>query len=217
MKLVCHVLVFITMLWITGCAVSFSVGQDRYDQSPEKRVDVARNSKNIKADPNNASAKAQSAPLNRHTGSITKEVVDNIRMDYQNSIIEFKNGQFSNDDEEGYPLYATIYQKTLGDINGDGLTDAVFLYAESGGGSGSFHNVCAIIATKGEPIVTNSIEIGDRIQVDKVGIAKNSITLNMRTHGDGQGFADEPSLKKTLRYKVVSNKLVEAASKGKRK
>ena len=56
----------------------------------------------------------------------------------------------------------------FGDINNDGAPDAAVVLAASGGGSGTFYSLEAVVNQYGKPVDIASISLGDRIVVKAV-------------------------------------------------
>ena len=54
-----------------------------------------------------------------------------------------------------------------GDLDGDGVADAVVFLVERGGGSGAFTYVSAQLNRGGKPADAGAVRIGDRIQVNR--------------------------------------------------
>jgi hypothetical protein len=56
---------------------------------------------------------------------------------------------------------------TFGDINGDGAGDAAVILVWSGGGSGRFASVAAVLNLNGKPVHVASRELGDRVEIKR--------------------------------------------------
>lgn len=99
---------------------------------------------------------------------------------------------------------------TLGDLNGDGVADAVVFIVESGGGSGSFYSLIAVVNQAGRPRALASTSLGDRIKVERVSITAGEIVADLVTHGPQEPMCC-PTLKATKRFKLEGEKLVPIA------
>lgn len=104
-------------------------------------------------------------------------------------------------------VYAEIQKKVFGDINGDHVVDAVVVIGFSAGGSGNSTTIYAVIGTKGDPLVTKPLTLGDRIPVNSISIRSGKIILDILKHGPNDPSCC-PSVKKTLTYSVKNGALV---------
>ncbi|HEY9087561.1 MAG TPA: META domain-containing protein [Anaerolineaceae bacterium] len=96
-----------------------------------------------------------------------------------------------------------------GDLNADGLEDAVFVLTQSTGGSGTFYYVAATLQTAAGYAGTNAVYLGDRIAVQSTSIAAGSITVNYADRKPEEPFAAAPTVKQTRVFKIEGGKLVE--------
>jgi predicted small lipoprotein YifL len=78
-------------------------------------------------------------------------------------------------------LYPDMH--AFGDLNGDGVDDAAVVLATSGGGSGTFISLEAVLNEEGRPKHVASASLGDRAQIKSVAIESGEITVDMVTHG----------------------------------
>jgi len=125
--------------------------------------------------------------------------------------ITLTDGMFSQPAAPGSASMETAYLSddtvTMGDLNGDGIeNDYTGILTYSGGGSGTFSYVVALIDGEG----TNGVMIGDRVQVDDVTIdAAGIITVHMYDRGEGESMADEPNVAITKKIVVIDGVLEE--------
>lgn len=95
----------------------------------------------------------------------------------------------------------------FGDLDGDGVEDAAVILATSGGGSGTFISLEAVINDNGTPNHAASVLLGDRVQVKSVAVESVEITVDMVTHGpDDPRY--RPTLEVTHKYKLRGDTLV---------
>jgi heat shock protein HslJ len=73
----------------------------------------------------------------------------------------------------------------FGDLDGDGVSDAVVFLVERGGGSGAFTYVAAQLNRAGQPLDAGTVWIEDRIQVKSAAIEDGQVTLNIIIQGPG--------------------------------
>lgn len=96
----------------------------------------------------------------------------------------------------------------FGDFDGDGAKDAAVILAASGGGSGTFITLEALINDNGSPRHATTAHLGDRVQVRSISIGTGIITVEMVAHGP-----DDPMYRPTLeiarQYRLDGNMLIE--------
>lgn len=99
----------------------------------------------------------------------------------------------------------------VGDINGDGLNDTVFIVTQDNGGSGLFYYAIVAINTGGEYIVTNPFYIGDRISPQSTEINSDSkeIHINFAERNAGEPMSTKPSLDAVLLLKVSKDNVLK--------
>lgn len=78
---------------------------------------------------------------------------------------------------------------TTGDVNGDGVLDAVAVLGYSGGGSGYFENLSVFLNDAGKPKFVASTDLGDRTVIQKIEVLKGKIYVDMLDHGVGEGLS----------------------------
>ena len=120
--------------------------------------------------------------------------------------------------EEGILLGATSKLTTryfgneaLGDLNGDGMEDAIFLITQDGGGSGLFYYAVAALKTPGGYKTTNAFFIGDRIapqtteihELELHGIKQAEIYVNYAERKPDEPMSAQPSMGATKLLKVT--------------
>jgi len=99
----------------------------------------------------------------------------------------------------------------FGDLNGDGVEDAAIVLATSGGGSGTFISLEAVLNDKGKPKHVASAMLGDRAQVKSVVIESGEITVDMVTHGPDDPMCC-PTQEATQKYKLEGDTVVQMSS-----
>lgn len=95
-----------------------------------------------------------------------------------------------------------------GDLDGDGVDDAVAFLVERGGGTGAFVHVAAQLNRDGEPVDAGAVLIEDRIQVISLDIDGGVITVVVTAEGPGDAACCR-SHKATQRYGLQDGKLIE--------
>ena len=95
-----------------------------------------------------------------------------------------------------------------GDLDGDGVADAVVFLIERGGGSGAFTYVAAQLNRDGQPADAGAVRIGDRIQVKSAAIEEGQVALDIITQGPGDPACCATHQARTT-YALQEGKLVE--------
>ncbi|MCJ7666878.1 MAG: hypothetical protein MUP04_01095 [Anaerolineae bacterium] len=108
-------------------------------------------------------------------------------------------------------FYPEMY--ALGDLNGDGVEDAAVVLATSGGGSGTFISLEAVINDRGTPNHVATASLGDRVQLKSISIEAGQITVDMVTHGPDDPLCC-PSLEVTQKYELQGDELVQLSNGG---
>ena len=108
-------------------------------------------------------------------------------------------------------FYPDMY--AFGDLDGDGVEDAAVVLATSGGGSGTFISLEAVINDEGTPHHVATAFLGDRVEINSVAIESGEITVDMVTHGPDDPLCC-PTLEVTQEYELQGDTLVELSSEG---
>ena len=87
-------------------------------------------------------------------------------------------------------VYAGIVNDTVafGDLDGDGIADAVVVAFISGGGSGTFIFLIAVLDRDGAPAQADWVFLGDRVPVRSLTIAGGEIVAQMVVHRPSDGL-----------------------------
>ncbi len=94
----------------------------------------------------------------------------------------------------------------FGDLNGDGIWDAVVVLEANGGGSGTFRSLEAVINEDGAPVHVASALLGDRVHLEELTVADRYIKVQMVTHGEGDGMCC-PTLRVVQLYQLTEDGL----------
>jgi hypothetical protein len=73
----------------------------------------------------------------------------------------------------------------VGDLDGDRVVDAAVVLIASGGGSGSFRELAAVLNRGGTPYQAASAPLGDRVKVQSTAIHAGQIQVRMLSQGAG--------------------------------
>ncbi|MEZ4864285.1 MAG: META domain-containing protein [Caldilineaceae bacterium] len=118
--------------------------------------------------------------------------------------------------EESDPPVSVRYRDNatlFGDLDGDGVDDAVVFLLDSGGGSATFTYVAAQLNQNGEPVDGGAVMVEDRTQVRSVTIEERQIAVEFTTAGPGDG-ACCPSHMVQKTYALQEGQLAEVGGGG---
>jgi len=112
--------------------------------------------------------------------------------------------------QESPEIYTTRIQAPIfyGDINLDGLQDALVVLNTQNGGTGHFMELAAVINVNGAADNVATTSLGDRVVVESAAIDNGIITLNMRVHGPDDGLCF-PSQFVIWNYSLNGNELLK--------
>ena len=96
---------------------------------------------------------------------------------------------------------------TVGDLNADGLEDAIALLAINTGGTGTFMHLAAVIQQAGGLTHAATLLLGDRVKVESLEIADGTLQVNMITHAPDDPLCC-PTEQVTRTYTLQDNRLV---------
>lgn len=95
----------------------------------------------------------------------------------------------------------------IGDLGGDSLPDAAVVLMTSGGGSGEFCELYAVLNNGGTARPVGSILLGDRVRLDSVWIADRQVRVSYLTHAHDDPMCC-PSLSVTRAFELRGDSLV---------
>jgi len=112
--------------------------------------------------------------------------------------------------QESPETYTTRFQGLVfyGDINADGLEDALVILSTQNGGSGHFVELAAVLNQNGSFYNVATISLGDRVVVESGKVENGTIVLNMRVHGPNDGLCC-PSQFITWNFALNGNQLMK--------
>jgi hypothetical protein len=94
------------------------------------------------------------------------------------------------------------------DLNNDGKNDMLAVIVGNSGGTGYFYDLIAFINENGKAKYAATLELGDRIKVNKISADKNVVTVDIITQGPGEGLCCG-TLKQVTTYTFDGKAFVE--------
>src|SRR5512138_772304 len=115
--------------------------------------------------------------------------------------------------QESPETYTTRLLDTVlyGDINLDGLEDAIVFLSTQNGGTGHFVEMAAVLNLNGSVRNISTLYLGDRVVVESGAIQDGLITLNLRVQGPNDGLCC-PSQIATWNFHIDSGQLVQISA-----
>lgn len=95
----------------------------------------------------------------------------------------------------------------FGDLDGDGIADAAVVVFTSGGGSGTFIHLIAVLHRDGAPVQAARAFLGDRVQVESLTVSHGEIVATMLAHRRSDGLCC-PTLNITRVFGLRGDRLV---------
>ena len=143
------------------------------------------------------------------------------------TLADLQNAQYHSPDWGDYQLVNGIYYRTpsapgessetystqlderfvIGDLDADGIEDAVAFLRTQNGGTGHFVELAAMINQAGAPYNIPTVYLGDRVGVESVQITGGVIILAMRVQGPNDGMCC-PSQLETWQFQLQNNQLI---------
>ena len=103
----------------------------------------------------------------------------------------------------------------FGDLDGDGVADAAAVLAGSGGGSGTFISLAALLNEEGRPRHIATAYLGDRVRVTSVAIDSGEVLVSLVSHAPTDPLCC-PTLETTRRFRLRQGSLEEVGEIGSR-
>lgn len=138
-------------------------------------------------------APAEQAAASQAQGGVTLQSLPNQRYNIplldqalpeNGSLVQLQDGSFEQryaDSASG--VQVRFVQGQTGDLNGDGLEDAVAILAVNTGGSGTFINLAALLASAEGAHPLPAVFLGDRVQIKALDIQAGQVVVKLLTQG----------------------------------
>lgn len=99
--------------------------------------------------------------------------------------IQLENGEYRNQYGDGASMVDTvgITDVAMGDLNGDLVDDAAIVLWHSGGGTGTWIYLIAMLNSEDGPQQAGVIPLGDRTYLNRLGIRDGAVELDLLAHG----------------------------------
>lgn len=98
----------------------------------------------------------------------------------------------------------------FGDLDGDGVKDAVAVLVTDTGSGGVFYELFAILNSDGSPVPLTGLVLGDRIRVNAVGILSDKIFVDLTRQAPTDPM-NAPTLRAKESYQVKDGQLVRVS------
>ena len=106
-------------------------------------------------------------------------------------------------------LEIRLSQSAVGDLDGNGITDAAAITVENAGGSGNFRYLHALLKEEGEIHDADAVFLGDRIRVLGLSIHDGVIAVALLDRPPDAPFAEAPSVPVIRTFRLVGESLEE--------
>ena len=95
-----------------------------------------------------------------------------------------------------------VGEPVMGDLDGDGDSDAALLVANDPGGSGTFYYAVIAINDAGTFHASNAVPLGDRIAPQTVAFTDGHFVYNYADRKPGEPMSEPPSVEKNVTISV---------------
>ncbi len=121
--------------------------------------------------------------------------------------VQLTDGKYEGGEGSDFLSVSLEQHSAIGDLDKDGIDEAVVLLAENGGGSGIFVSL-VVFQVEGDQIVQGpSYYIDDRPIVNSLSIAEGILKLDVTIHGPADPMVN-PTLRTVQRLKLEGQRLV---------
>jgi hypothetical protein len=127
--------------------------------------------------------------------------------------VQLKDGTFEETAAPGSATKTKIQLgkiQAVGDVNGDGLEDAVVTLVVDPGGSGTFTYLALVLNQDGEPKPLAAVLLGDRVIVKSLSLQNGNVEVTMLTRKPGEPMSTEPTVELKRIYNLKGDQLVES-------
>jgi hypothetical protein len=129
---------------------------------------------------------------------------------FEDAPTKIVNGTYTRESQDD-PLYVEVRDVDHGDLDGDGVEEAVVSVLSNTGGTGQFTDGRVFKMVSGKPVEVTTLGIGDRADGGIDDIVIVSGVLRVERYVNGGGGACCPTLLERKTFKLKGSKLVETA------
>jgi hypothetical protein len=115
----------------------------------------------------------------------------------------------TNEEDGGEQFWLDEEHVAFGDLDGDGVDDAIVVLVSSGGGTGIFYQLVAVTQRNGIVETPAVKSLGDRIMINQINITNRIVTADMITQGPDDPLCC-PTERQVLKLKVQGSEFVPA-------
>lgn len=115
----------------------------------------------------------------------------------------------TNEEDGGEQFWLDEKHIAFGDLDGDGVDDAIVVLVSSGGGTGIFYQLVAVTQRNGIVETPAVKSLGDRIMINQINITNRIVTADMITQGPDDPLCC-PTERQVLKLKVQGSEFVPA-------
>lgn len=119
--------------------------------------------------------------------------------DDPNGTIKLVNGSYEKEADWGRLSIEGDTNPTFGDLDSDGVKEAITVVSSYWGGTGTFHDLHILKVVDGKIVDVAQTPLGDRIGINSVSIKDNKIILDVIAHGPNDPMCC-PTSKETWIY-----------------
>ena len=123
--------------------------------------------------------------------------------------VRLVDGEFRQSVVEGgaTELVIRLLDVAFGDLDGDGIDDAVGILVTDAGGSGTFFDLAVMVNRQGRPVNVASELLGDRVRLLALTIRDGRMAVELRVQGPDDALCC-PTLWVTRMYSLVDGRLL---------
>jgi hypothetical protein len=126
--------------------------------------------------------------------------------------VRVRDGKWSQVGDTSRQALTVVDLSVRGDLDGDGVPDAIVLLVYSTGGSGVFHHLAAVLNDRGRPRHASSVALGDRVRVNSVTLADGRVTADLVVQGENDPLCC-PTLPIARVFTLTEGRLVEVVDR----
>ena len=115
----------------------------------------------------------------------------------------------TNEEDGGEQFWLDEGHVAFGDLDGDGVDDAIVVLVSSGGGTGIFYQLVAVTQRNGIVETPAVKSLGDRIMINQINITNRIVTVDMITQGPDDPLCC-PTERQVFKLKAQGSEFVPA-------